>query len=162
MAQAKTEAKATASETGGNGQNDPPVTTDGNKQNDNIDEKIDSKKMKIEKKDNDPLSDGLHHQIKTILGDIDRDGVISKEIGGILKKYGVRLAVMSKWDKSKLREFVEKLPLKSITNDEIGLKRIAVNETFVNGVKDLHQSNSMPKFISKKSKTIFFSFLFSF
>ena len=92
-----------------------------------------------ENKDNDPLSDGLHNQIQTILGDIDSDGAISKEIAGILKKYGVRLALMSKWNKSKLSEFVEKLPLKSITDDEIGLKRIAVNETFVNGVKDLDQ-----------------------
>ena len=99
-----------------------------------------------EKKDNDPLStdkDGLHNQIQTILGDIDGDGTISMEIADILNEYGVKLVVMSKWNKSKVSDFVEKLPLKSIKDDTIGLKRIAVNATFASGIKDLDQSNGM-------------------
>ena len=85
----------------------------------------------------------MQNQIEKILGDIDGDGMISKEIAGILSKYNVKLAGMSKWNKAKLSEFVEKLPLKSIKDDEIGLKRIAVNETFAIGVKDLEQSNGV-------------------
>ena len=85
----------------------------------------------------------LHCEIQTILGDID-DGTISIEIAGILNKYGVKkLAAMSKWNKSKLSEFAEKMPLKSIKDDKIGLKRIVVNETFVSGVKDLDPSNGV-------------------
>lgn len=76
----------------------------------------------------------LARDIKAILGDMDKDCTISEEIAGILDPFGVTLEKMSEWKESKLEEYVESLPLKSV----VPYQRIPINQEFIIGIKKLN------------------------
>ena len=105
-----------------------------------------NKNDKDEKKDNPFKYDELKTDIQAILGDMDKNGVISEEIAGILGPIAVTLEKMSKWKKSRLEGYVESLPLTSVAT----YQRIPIEQEFINGIKKLNpqsQSKGMQCFI---------------
>ena len=82
--------------------------------------------------------DGLKSGIKAILGDMDKDGAISKEIAGILGPFAITLEKMSQWKESELEEYVKSLPLQSVAT----YQRIPINQEFIIGIKKLNPQSS--------------------